>query len=79
MGAETNNTVTDVTKEKRIYCTTCGDLQENSSEFYTNGVTDNVCSSLEDGQGFNSDNDDDNCSALHKADDCLISRRAKRS
>lgn len=78
MGAETNNTVTDVTKEKRIYCTTCGDLQENSSEFYTNGVTDNVCSSLEDGQGFNSDNDDDNCSALHKADDCLISKLVKK-
>lgn len=54
------------------YCNACADLRENSSDFYVNGVTDRVCESLEQNQGFDPENDDDNCSALHKADDCLI-------
>lgn len=57
---------------KTEYCNDCADLRDNSSDFYVNGVTDRVCESLENNQGFSPDNDDDNCSALHKADNCLI-------
>ena len=59
----------EVTSE---FCNTCADLRENSSDFYINGVTDRVCESLQQNQGFDHENSDDNCSSLHKADDCLV-------
>lgn len=60
----------DETEEEKTYCSTCDDLKENSSEFYTNGVTDNVCENLEDGTGFSGNSS--NCVDMHKANDCLM-------
>lgn len=57
---------------EREYCNACADLRDNSSEFYTNGVTDAVCESLQDNKGFNTESAHDNCDDLHLANDCLI-------
>ena len=56
----------------REYCNDCDELKDESSEFYLNGVTDNVCKSLNDNTGFNKDNGNDNCHDMHIADSCLI-------
>lgn len=57
-------------EETKEYCNTCDELKDTASEFYTNGVTDNVCESLKDGNGLGGDSS--NCSDLHKANDCLM-------
>lgn len=56
--------------EEKTYCSTCADLKDNASEFYTRGVTENVCENLEDGTGFSGEST--NCVDLHKANDCLM-------
>lgn len=57
---------------EREYCNACADLRDNSSEFYTNGVTTNVCNSLSNDKGFNPESEHDDCDDLHLANDCLI-------
>ncbi len=57
---------------EREYCNACADLRDNSSEFYTNGVTENVCNSLSNDKGFNPESEHDDCDDLHLANDCLI-------
>lgn len=53
-------------------CESCSDLQENSSEFVVNGVTENVCTSLKNNMGFNASSGHDDCTDLEYANDCLI-------
>lgn len=57
-----------------VNCSACADLRETSPDFVTNGVTDAVCTSLQNNTGLNStlsvlhtDGDD-----LHLVNDCLI-------
>lgn len=59
-------------EEGKEYCNACADLRDNSTEFYLNGVTSQVCASLQDNKGFSKDNDHDNCEDVHLANDCLI-------
>ena len=53
-------------------CSSCSDLQQNSPEFVVNGVTDDVCISLQNDTGFNPGSDNDDCTDLNNANDCLI-------
>lgn len=53
-------------------CDACSDLQENSADFVQNGVTDAVCTSLKNDTGFNPSSDNDDCTDLNNANDCLI-------
>lgn len=53
-------------------CDACSDLQENSADFVQNGVTDAVCNSLKNNTGFNTSSENDNCTDLNNANDCLI-------
>ena len=54
------------------YCSPCIKLQEESAEFYENGVTDAVCNSLGDNTGFNPESGNNTCDDLKTANDCLI-------
>ena len=53
-------------------CAACADLQDYAPEFVLNGVTDNVCASLQNDTGFNPSNSRDDCTDLSDASDCLI-------
>lgn len=54
------------------YCAPCVQLQEESADFYENGVTEAVCESLENNTGFNPDSGNTDCDDLKTANDCLI-------
>lgn len=58
--------------DEKDYCNDCEELKETSSEFYINGVTDNVCDSLHDNTGFDASSGHNNCHDLHLANNCLI-------
>lgn len=53
-------------------CGACNELKENASEFYANGVTTDVCTSLQNNTGLNPANGNDDCTDLDTANDCLI-------
>lgn len=54
------------------YCSPCIKLQEESSEFFENGVTESVCNSLMNNTGFNPESGHSDCEDLKDAIDCLI-------
>lgn len=54
------------------YCSPCIQLQEESSDFYENGVTESVCNSLGQNTGFNPESGNNDCEDLKLANDCLI-------
>lgn len=54
------------------YCAPCVQLQEESSDFYENGVTESVCNSLGQNTGFNPESGNNDCEDLKLANDCLI-------
>lgn len=54
------------------YCSACVQLQDESADFYENGVTESVCESLGNNTGFNPDSDNNDCDDLKLANDCLI-------
>lgn len=51
-------------------CSACDELRQNSSDFYINGVTDSVCTQLQNDKGFSGKSTD--CEDLDDANDCLI-------
>lgn len=53
-------------------CKACTDLREYAPEFVMNGVTDNVCLSLENDNGLGNHEDHTDCDDLHDAVDCLV-------
>lgn len=53
-------------------CSACSELQESSPEFVLNGVTDNVYNALINDDGFNTASDNNDCTDLNYANDCLI-------
>ena len=53
-------------------CQACNDLQEKSSNFVLNGVTDTICTSLKNNTGFNPSSGHKDCVDLEDANDCLI-------
>lgn len=55
-----------------INCSACSELKQYAPDFAANGVTEAVCTSLHDNDGFNPDNDHENEEDLHNANDCLI-------
>lgn len=59
-----------------ISCDACNNLREYAPNFVQNGVTDDVCASLENNTGLNPGLTvlHDNCEDLHDVNDCLIGR-----
>lgn len=55
-----------------LNCSSCAELQDHASEFILNGVTDNVCASLANNEGFSPSDDYDSEEDLKLANDCLI-------
>lgn len=55
-------------------CSACNDLREYAPEFVVNGVTDNVCESLQANTGLNPnlDTKHTDCEDLHDVNDCLV-------
>lgn len=53
-------------------CGACNDLRESAPNFVLNGVTNAICTSLENDTGFNTSNSNTNCDDMHDANDCLI-------
>lgn len=53
-------------------CSACNDLQRNAPEFYTNGVTTNVCTSLKNNTGLNPANGNDNDTDIQDVTACLV-------
>lgn len=53
-------------------CSACSELQESSPEFVLNGVTDNVYNALINDDGFNTASDNNDCTDLNYANDCLV-------
>lgn len=53
-------------------CSACNDLQRNAPEFYTNGVTTNVCTSLKNNTGLNPANGNDNDTDIQDVNACLV-------
>lgn len=54
------------------YCSPCIKLQEESADFYENGVTESVCDSLGQNTGFNPESGNSTCADLKTANDCLL-------
>lgn len=54
------------------YCVPCNKLKNESSEFFTNGVTDSVCQSLRQDKGFNPLSGHNDCEDLSDANNCTI-------
>lgn len=59
---------------KNVNCSACDELKENASDFYNNGVTKTVCSSLKNDTGFNPKLTTlhTDCEDLDDANDCLV-------
>lgn len=53
-------------------CVACDDLKEYAPDFIQNGVTDEICASLQNDTGFNPNDDRNDCIDLMDANDCLI-------
>ncbi len=55
-------------------CSACNDLREYAPEFVVNGVTDNVCESLQANTGLNPnlETKHKDCEDLHDVNDCLV-------
>lgn len=55
-------------------CDACSNLRENAPGFIQNGVTDEICESLQDNTGFNPNLSPihEDAEDLHDANDCLI-------
>ncbi|WP_304759726.1 hypothetical protein [Faecalibaculum rodentium] len=70
MGAIPTNTNNE--KTERTLCSSCNDLKQNSAIFTRRGVTEEVCESLGKDTGFNPESDNDTCTVLKLANDCLI-------
>lgn len=63
----------------KINCEACDNLRENAPEFVQNGVTDNICTSLQNNTGLNPSlstlhND---AQDMHDVNDCTIGRMAQ--
>lgn len=59
-----------------INCNSCSDLREQAADFVQNGVTEDICISLQNNTGYNTTNTNDNCTDLENANDCLIGNMA---
>lgn len=57
-----------------LNCDACSELRENAAAFLVNGVTDDICTSLQNNTGFNPDLETPrtDCEDLDAANDCLI-------
>lgn len=59
---------------RNINCDACTELRENAAAFLVNGVTEDVCTSLQNNTGFNPDLEEPrtDCEDLDAANDCLV-------
>ena len=53
-------------------CSACEDIRQTSPEFVVNGLTDDICTSLQNDTGLNPNDDHNDCTDLNNLNDCLI-------
>lgn len=56
----------------QINCEACEDLKTYAPDFVANGVTKNVCTSLQNNTGLGANGSHTNCDDLDDANDCLV-------
>lgn len=55
-----------------INCSACQEIRETSPEFVVNGLTDEICASLQNDTGLSATSGNDDCTDLNNLNDCLI-------
>lgn len=59
-----------------ISCIACEEIRQTSPEFIVNGLTDDICTSLQNDTGLSPSNENDDCHDLHNLNDCLVGNYA---
>lgn len=57
-------------------CSACEDIRQTSPEFIVNGLTDDICTSIQNDTGLNPNDDHNDCTDLHNLNDCLVGNEA---
>ncbi len=57
-------------------CNSCEELRQTSPEFVLDGLTDEMCTSLQNNTGISPSSGNDDCEDLHNINDCLIGNTA---
>ena len=58
-------------------CKACDDLREDAPNFITNGLSETACNSLKNDTGLRQSNDNNDCTDLENAIDCLVGNMAE--
>lgn len=59
-----------------VNCSACQEIRETSPEFIVNGLTDDICTSLQNDTGLNPADDHNDCEDLNNLNDCLVGNYA---
>lgn len=59
-----------------VNCNACEEIRQTSPEFIVNGLTDDICTSLQNDTGLNPADDHNDCDDLHNLNDCLVGNYA---
>ena len=59
-----------------VNCNACEEIRQTSPEFIVNGLTDDICTSLQNDTGLSPSNENDDCHDLHNLNDCLVGNMA---
>lgn len=57
-------------------CASCEEIRQISPEFVMNGITDDICTSLQNNTGISPSSGNDDCEDLNLLNDCLIDTMA---
>jgi len=55
-----------------LNCNACEEIRQTSPEFVVNGLTDDMCLSLQNDTGLSPADSNDDCTDLHNMNDCLV-------
>jgi len=59
-----------------LNCNACEEIRQTSPEFVVNGLTDDMCLSLQNDTGLNPSDSNNDCTDLHNMNDCLVGNEA---
>lgn len=59
-----------------VNCEACEDIRQTSPEFVINGITDDICTSLQNDTGLTPSSGHNDCTDLNNLNDCLIGNEA---
>lgn len=55
-----------------LNCNACEEIRQTSPEFVVNGLTDDMCTSLQNDTGLSTTDSNTTCTDLHNLNDCLV-------